>query len=49
MYLRLHRCLCHKHKVGNTGWNHFTDQMVYQNLGLVRLGTKRYRGACAKT
>ena len=46
--LRLHRWLCRKHKAGNTGWNHFTDQMVYQNLGLVRLGTKRYRGACAQ-
>ena len=35
-------------EVRNTGWTQFTDQMVYRNLGLVRLGTKRYRGACAK-
>jgi len=46
--LRLHRWLCRKHKVRNTGWNQFTDQMVYRNLGLVRLGTKRYNVACAK-
>jgi group II intron reverse transcriptase/maturase len=46
--LRLHRWLCRKHKVRNTGWTQFTDQMVYRKLGLVRLGTKRYRGACAK-
>jgi group II intron reverse transcriptase/maturase len=46
--LRLHRWLCRKHKVRNTGWTQFTDQMMYRNLGLVRLGTKRYRVACAK-
>ena len=46
--LRLHRWLCRKHKVRNTGWDRFTDQMVYRDLGLVRLGTKRHRGACAK-
>ncbi len=41
--LRLHRWLCHKHKVKNTGWSRFTDQVVYQDLGLVRLGAKRHR------
>ena len=44
---RLHRWLCRKHKVRNTGWYRFTDQMVYRDLGLVRLGTKRHRGTCA--
>jgi RNA-directed DNA polymerase len=46
--LRLHRWLCRKHKVRNTGWNQFTDQRVYRDLGLVLLGTRRYSGAYAK-
>ncbi len=41
--LRLHRWLCHKHKVKNTGWSRFTDQVVYQDLGLVRSAPKRHR------
>ena len=45
--LRLHRWLCRKHKIGSTGWNRFTDQVVYQDLGLVRLGTRRRRRSCA--
>ena len=44
---RLHRWLCRKHKVKNTGWNRFTDQVVYRDLGLVRLRSNRHRGTCA--